>query len=257
MAFVEIAVQEQVGVLRLNRPERLNALSFDVLSDFRAALAELRVREVRALVLTGTGRAFSAGADVKEWASSERDPGAPSWGELAHALMAEYYEFPVPKVAAVNGLAYGAGCDFALASDIRIAHPEARFCEAYIRLAIPPDVGGTWLLPRVVGEARALEMIITGREVGAEEAARIGLVNVVTGEDNFWPTVEEWAGRLAHGPTAAIRLARDLVRGSAGLQLRSGLAAEDRATQSLHDSHDHREALAAQVEKRAVTFLGH
>lgn len=257
MAFVDIEVKDQVGVLRLNRPERLNALSVDVLRQFQGALARFRDQEVRAIVLTGTGRAFSAGADVKEWASTVNDPDAPSWADLAHALMVAYYEFPVPKIAAVNGLAYGAGCDFTLASDIRIAHPRAVFSEAYIRLAIPPDVGGTWLLPRMVGEARALEMIITGREVAAQEAAGMGLVHVLTGEDDFWPTVEEWARRLAQGPTAAIRLARDLVRGSSALGLRAAMAAEGRATESLHDSHDHREALAAQVEKRGVTFLGH
>ncbi|MGC8486751.1 MAG: enoyl-CoA hydratase/isomerase family protein [Clostridia bacterium] len=257
MAFVEVDVRDEVGYLRLNRPERLNALSLQVLEEFQQALDGFRSEAVRAIVLTGTGRAFSAGADVKEWASETRDAGAPSWTDRAHSLIVDYYNFPVPKIAAVNGLAFGAGCDFALASDIRIAHPTARFCEAYIRLAIPPDVGGTWLLPRVVGEARALEIIISGREVGAPEAERIGLVNVVTGEDDFWPTVEEWATRLAHGPTAAIRLARDLVRGSAGLSLQEGVDAEGRATDSLHDSHDHREALQAQVEKRPVTFLGH
>lgn len=257
MAFVEVTVKDEVGYIRLNRPERLNALSLAVLEEFQQALDRFRHEPVRALVLTGTGRAFSAGADIKEWASESRESDAPSWPDRAHALMVDYYDFPVPKIAAVNGLAFGAGCDFTLASDIRIAHPSARFCEAYIRLAIPPDVGGTWLLPRIVGEARAIDIITSGREVSASEAERIGLVNVVTGEEDFWPTVEEWAGRLAQGPTAAIRLARDLVRGSASLSLKEGMEAEGRATDSLHDSHDHREALQAQVEKRPVTFLGH
>jgi len=256
MSFVDVTVAGAVGYIRLNRPERLNALSLAVLREFQDALDRFRREPVRAIVLTGEGRAFSAGADVKEWAAESRAPDAASWPERAHALMEDYYAFPVPKIAAVNGLAFGAGCDFALASDFRIAHPSARFCEAYIRLAIPPDVGGTWLLPRIVGEARALEIITTGREVRAAEAERIGLVNVVTGEEDFWSTVEEWARRLAHGPTAAMRLARDLVRASAALSLKAALEAEGRATESLHDSHDHQEALRAFVEKREARFLG-
>jgi len=256
MSDVEVSVRGPVGWIRLNRPERLNAISRDVIIQLQATLEEFRRAGVRALVVTGTGRAFSAGADVKEWASGEADQEGPSWGALMHAFMAAFWDFPVPKIAAVNGLAYGAGCDLALACDIRIGHPDARFCEAYIRLGIPPDCGGTWLLPRVVGEARALEMILTGREVGASEAREMGLLTVLTGPEDFDATVESWADRLGHGPTVALGHARTLVREAAQRTLAEALEAEGAATEICSQTEDHREALQARAQKRSIAFRG-
>ncbi len=257
MSDVEVDVRGAVGWLTLNRPQRLNAISVRVIRELHAGLAALEDQGVRALVLTGAGRAFSAGADVKEWAAGSASPEQASWPERMHAFVQALYEFPGPTLAAVNGLAYGAGCDLTLACDFRVGSASARFCEAYMRLAIPPDCGGTFLLPRIVGEARALDLILTGREVGAEEALAMGLLNEVAPVETFLARVEAWADRLGQGPTVALRSARDLVRRSRLLSLGEALAAERATTARCEDTDDHRAALAGAVDKSPVHFVGH
>src|SRR5947209_8764899 len=208
MEYQNILWEEQggVGIITLNRPDALNALNRPHLIELDHAVQRAAFdRNVRSLVITGAGRGFSAGADVKEWgAGNEDEEPSAGWIDLAHTLITRIYRLPKPVVAAVNGVAVGAGCDITLASDLRVASTKARFGQAYIKLGYCPDAGGSFLLPRLIGEARAIELIYTGRIIDADEANRIGLLNAVVEPDQLMPTALELAGRLAKGPTIAI-----------------------------------------------------
>jgi 2-(1,2-epoxy-1,2-dihydrophenyl)acetyl-CoA isomerase len=251
--------QEGVGIITLNRPDALNALNRPHLRELNHAVDRARFdASVRSLVITGAGRGFSSGADVKEWGSGagEGDEPEASWIDLAHALIMKIYRLPKPVVAAVNGVAVGAGCDMALASDLRVASTKARFGQAYIRLGYCPDAGGSFLLPRLIGEARAMEMIYTGRIIEADEADRIGLLNRLVEPEDLMPTALELAGRLAKGPTVAIGLSKENIRQNAYLNIEDALRNERRAGEICGRTEDAKEGLSATIERRDANFQG-
>ena len=245
-----------VATATLNRPQRLNALDTAMLVELDAVLARAwRDASVRCLVLTGAGRGFCAGADVKEW-SAGASPEDGDWAQLMHQLMPRLYRMPKPVIAAVNGVAAGAGFDLALAADLRIASTNARFGSVYVNIGFCPDGGASFLLPRAVGAVRAAELIFTGRIIGSEEADRIGLLSTLVEPELFASTVEEWAGRLAAGPTVAIGLAKENLRENATLSLESALRTERRSGELCAATADHAEGLRAVIEKRAPAFVG-
>jgi enoyl-CoA hydratase/carnithine racemase len=260
MDYQNILWEEQggVGIITLNRPDALNALNRPHLIELDHAVQRAAFdRKVRSLVITGAGRGFSAGADVKEWgAGNEEDEPSAGWIDLAHTLIMRIYRLPKPVVAAINGVAVGAGCDITLASDLRVASTKARFGQAYIKLGYCPDAGGSFLLPRSIGEARAMELIYTGRIIDAEEANRIGLLNAVVEPDQLMPTALELAGRLAKGPTIAIGLAKENVRRNALLPIEDALRTERRAGEICGRTEDAKEGLAATIARREATFQG-
>jgi 2-(1,2-epoxy-1,2-dihydrophenyl)acetyl-CoA isomerase len=173
-----------------------------------------------------------------------------------HQLMPRLDRMPKPVIAAVNGVAVGAGFDLALAADLRIASTSARFGSVYVNIGFCPDGGASFLLPRVVGQARAAELIFTGRIIGAEEADRLGLLTALVEPELFADTVDEWAARLAAGPTVAIGLAKENLRENATLSLESALRNERRSGELCAETADHAEGLRAVVEKRAPSFAG-
>lgn len=252
--------QDGVGIITLNRPERLNAIDTKTIIELSTLIERCWNREsVRAVVITGTGRAFSAGADVKEWAAqSENDTAEEDggWAYHMHRLMPQIYRLPKPVIAAVNGVAVGGGCDLTLVADFRIASTAARFGEVYIRLGFSPDAGGTYLLPKIIGASRAAELIYTGRIIDAEEADKIGLVNALVEPDQLMPTAMEWATRLASGPTVGIGLAKELIHGNADLSFEEALRNEHRAGAICAATEDHQEGLRATVEKRPAVYKG-
>ena len=251
-------LQDGVGTITMNRPAAMNALNRQHLVDLNAAVQRARFDpDVRCLVITGSGRGFCAGADFKEWGSgaSDEEP-SDGWIDLAHALITRIYRMPKPVIAAVNGVAVGAGCDIALASDLRIAANTARFGQAYIKLGYCPDAGGSFLLPRLIGEARAMEMIYTGRIIDAAEADRIGLLNSVVEPDQLLPTAMELAGRLAKGPTLAIGLSKENIRQNPLLNIEDALRNERRAGEICGRTEDAKEGLAATLERREANFQG-
>jgi enoyl-CoA hydratase/carnithine racemase len=252
--------QDGVGVITLNRPERLNAIDVQTIVELDHLVERSWNREsVRSIILTGAGRGFSAGADVKEWSGptgSESVEDNDGWALRMHRLMSRLYRIPKPVIAAVNGVAVGGGCDLTLVADFRIASTAARFGEVYIRVGFSPDAGGTFLLPRLIGPSRAAELIYTGRIIDAQEADRIGLVNALVEPEELMPTALEWAKRLASGPTVAIGLAKELIRQNAELAFEDALRNERRAGQICGGTEDHREGLRATVEKRQPTFTG-
>ncbi len=250
--------QDGVGIITLNRPDALNALNYAHLEELHDAVSRAEYDpDLRSLVITGAGRGFSAGADVKEWGAGN-DDGEPAagWVDLAHALITRIYRMPKPVVAAVNGVAVGAGCDIALASDLRVASTTARFGQAYIRVGYCPDAGGSFLLPRLIGEARAMEMIYTGRIIDASEAERIGLLNGLVEPEELMPAAMELADRLAKGPTVAIGLSKQNIRQNAMLSIEDALRNERRAGNICGLTEDAKEGLAATVERREANFKG-
>ena len=258
---VVTAVDEAVTTITLNRPQRLNALDTLTLAALDEAFARAAADPaVRAIIVTGAGRAFCAGADVKEWASGATGgPDRPTddWVTLAHRLIARVYRLPKPVIAAINGVAVGAGFDLALSCDFRIGASASRFGAVYVNIGIAPDAGGTYLLPRIVGMTRAKELIYTGRIIDANEAAQIGIVSTVTDDDKLMAAASELAGRLAAGPSVAIGLAKENIQEHWNVSIESALRSEKRAGGIASATADHAEGLKAVNEKRTPQFTGH
>jgi enoyl-CoA hydratase/carnithine racemase len=249
-----------VTIITINRPERMNALDSLTLAALDDAFARAASdAAVRAIVLTGTGRAFSAGADVKEWASGDaggNDGPADGWVTLAHRVVSRVYRLPKPVVAAVNGVAVGAGFDLALACDFRIGADTSRFGAVYVNIGFAPDAGGTFLLPRIVGMTRAKDLIYTGRIIDAEEAAGIGVLSSVVQGSELIAAARELAGRLASGPSVAIGLAKENIQDHWNSTLEDALRNESRAGSICGATADHVEGLKAVNEKRPPQFTG-
>lgn len=258
---VLLDVADEVATITLNRPESLNALDSRTLSELGRAVRRCRAdKAVRAVVLTGAGRAFCAGADVKEWAAGEQpgegDDVSEDWVTMAHRLLAHLYRLPKPVVAAVNGVAVGAGLDLALSADFRVASEGARFGSVYIRIGIPPDVGASFLLPRIVGVTKAKELIYTGRIVDSGEALSCGLVSELVPAEAVLPRALELAGELAAGPTVAIGLAKENIQEHEYLTVEQALQSEHRAGEVAMATEDHKEGLAAVNARRQPSFKG-
>jgi methylglutaconyl-CoA hydratase len=254
---VRYQVAGQVATITLDRPEKLNAMDRQMFAELEAAAAMAGGDPaVRAVVVTGAGRAFSSGLDVAEFAAMG-DPAAAERvvADVQRAISA-FELLPKPVVAAVNGLAFGGGLQLAIACDLRLAAERAEFASMEMRWAIVPDLGGTERLPRLVGLGRAKELIFTGRQVGAEEAQRIGLVNRVVPERDLAIEAAELAGGLAAGPTLALGLAKQALNEAFERSTVEGMEAARRAQRRTFASIDHAEARAAFAERRPPRFGG-
>jgi enoyl-CoA hydratase/carnithine racemase len=248
-------VSERIATVTLDRPDVRNAIDARMQDELHGALSRLRSDpNVGILVLTGCGdRAFAAGADIAQL--REHGPLDGLEGRL-QALVDRVEEFEKPTIAAVNGYALGGGCELAMACDIRIAAEGARFGLPELNLSVLPGAGGTQRLVRLAGAGRALEMILTGRMVAAEEARAAGLVTTVVPAEELLATARDIAaGVLAKGPVA-VRLARQVVRAAADVDLRTGLAIERLAQSVLYSLGDKEEGIDAFLEKRAPAFEG-
>jgi 2-(1,2-epoxy-1,2-dihydrophenyl)acetyl-CoA isomerase len=246
-----------VRTLTLNRPEARNALNLELLTALRNELAEaLEHDSVRCLVLAGSGKAFCAGADVKDWAESGPQQGPDTWVTEAHTLVVELAGAPLPTIAVLNGAAVGAGLDLALACDFRVAADTARFACAYTWMAYPPDVGGTWLLPRLVHPDHAKRFVFTGEFWDAPTALERGLVSEVVPQEGLAERGAELARELAAGPTVAIGHAKRLLDSAHRRTFGEQLQAEASAGEECALTEDHREALAAVAARREPVFRG-
>jgi 2-(1,2-epoxy-1,2-dihydrophenyl)acetyl-CoA isomerase len=247
-----------VATVTLNRPERLNAFNDQMIAEATAAFKEAeKDSEVRCVVLTGNGRAFSSGQDLKDVLEREGDF---SIGDhLRHGynnLVRRIVGIEKPVIAAVNGVAAGAGCGVALATDIRIASHEASFILSFSRVGLIPDSGSTWTLPRLVGYSRAFEMAITANRIPAEKALAWGLVNQLAPAEQLGEIVAAWANALADGPTLAYGLTKRAMHKANGMGLGEALAYESQLQEVAGRSEDSREGVRAFVEKREPKFVG-
>jgi 2-(1,2-epoxy-1,2-dihydrophenyl)acetyl-CoA isomerase len=259
VAKVDYEVRDRVAWITLNRPDKLNALGGDMrevlLSHIGTAVAD---DTARALVLTGAGRSFCAGGDIDNMIRLRSEGNEAGFRRLLHTgneVMLALQAFPGLTVAAVNGVAAGAGLSLSLSCDLRLAAPSATFAAPWIKLDLVPDWGASFWLPRLIGSGRALEMVLTGAPVEAEEAARIGLITAIIDEDDFENAVQRRASRLG-AASFAVAHAKRLVRLGAEDPMEAALARESEAQEDCFDSRDFQEGVNAFIEKRKPEFEG-
>ena len=254
-------VSDRSATITLNRPDKLNAFTGPMIDAWAGALAEAqRDDQVNVVVVTGAGRAFCAGGDVKamhEAKEGQRQrPLAEKVAPFRDRVALAIRDAPKPIIAAVNGAAAGAGMNIALACDIRIASTNAKFSQAFVRRGLHPDWGGTYFLPRIVGMAKACELIFTGDVIDAAEALRLGLVSAVHPPEQLLPATYALAARIASGPPIAIRLARRALQHNLAVDLRAALEFETFAQNVCFETEDAEEGIRAFVEKREPKFQG-
>jgi 2-(1,2-epoxy-1,2-dihydrophenyl)acetyl-CoA isomerase len=255
MAEVEIERDGAVLTVTLNRPDKLNAFDSAMHEGFAAALKEARAPEVRAAVLTGAGRGFCVGQDLSELVKGERDVAGllrERWNR--HVLALRDLEKPV--LAAVNGPAAGAGLSLACACDVRLAASSAAFVPAFVGVGLVPDTGGSWLVPRLFGYARAFEWMCSGRKLPAAEALEWGLVSEVIEGDGVLARTQELAAELAALPTRAVAMTKRLFARASSGRLEEQLELEAQLQAAATRTEDFAEGVAAFLEKREPRFSG-
>ena len=257
MGYQTLIVESAGGIatLTLNRPQARNALDLVMRRELVAALDEIEADPAaRAVILTGAGGHFCAGGDVKSM-----EPGSAAAEGRArllalNALIVRLVEFPRPVIAMVDGFAVGAGCNLALCCDLIVASDRAKFGEVFAKIGLVPDGGGSWLLPRMVGLARAKELIFTADIIDAAEAARIGLVNRVVPAAELATVTRALAAKVAQGPPKALAMAKHMVNRAASTDLASALDVEAFSQAIAITGDEHREGLAAFFGKRPPKF---
>lgn len=248
--YIQLLKQGHIAILTVSRPEALNALNMAVLDELElTARAVGEDRTIRALVVTGAGKAFVAGADISEMSGLD-EAGALELARRGQRAITAIEELEIPVIAAINGYALGGGCELALACDIRLAGERAKLGQPETGLGITPGFGGTQRLPRVIGMNRALEMIYTGRVINAEEAFRIGLVNRVCGQDELMDCAVKLAEEIAANAPHAVRSAKRAARRFTDSALADDLAFEAEAFAKCFNTEDQKMAMRAFVEKR-------
>ncbi|MFS0736622.1 enoyl-CoA hydratase-related protein [Sphingomonas sp. 1P06PA] len=245
--------RDRIAILTLDRPQALNALSFALIGEIGGAFDAVAASDARALIVTGAGeKAFCAGADIGELTGRTLDQ-QKRGAELGQAVFARLDRLPIPSIALVNGYAFGGGCELALACTFRLATVSAKFGLPEIKLGLIPGYGGTQRLPRLIGEALALEMILTGRTVGAEEAERIGLINRIVAAPALDAAIA-FAGQFTGYSLLAARFAREAVQRAAMTTLAEGLRIEADLSTLAYRTADAEEGMRAFLEKRPARF---
>jgi enoyl-CoA hydratase len=248
------STEDQIGIVTLNRPQVLNALSHELMGELTQALEAFdRDENVRAIVLTGSERAFAAGADIKEMSDETsisimlKDQFA-TWDKVKNVKK--------PIIAAVSGFALGGGCELAMTCDIIVASESAQFGQPEINIGVIPGAGGTQRLTRCVGKYKAMEMILTGRPITAHEAMEAGLVNRVVPVELFLEEAKNLAKEIAKRPPLAVQMAKEAVLKTFDVPITEGLNFERKNFYALFSSEDQKEGMKAFLEKRAASFVG-
>ncbi|MBM7486802.1 enoyl-CoA hydratase [Bradyrhizobium sp. USDA 3686] len=258
--LVLMDVRKSIAVLTLNRPDKLNALNYALIDRAMELLNAIEQDDaIRAVILTGAGRAFSAGADIKEFSESVRqgpEAAVRAFVRRGQAFTARMEAFPKPIIAAVNGIAFGGGCEITEAVHLAIASESAVFAKPEINIGIPPTFGGTQRLPRLAGRKRALEYLLTGDTFSPQRAYELGLVNSVVAPDQVLQSAIDLAERiLRHSPLAASRVISAVTRGL-NASIAEGLAIESEQFARMVPTYDIREALDAWMARRAPHYRG-
>src|SRR5580700_7162649 len=260
MADLEYSVADGIGTIRLNRPERKNAFTLEMVDQWAGYLAAARTDpEVRVLVLTGTGDAFCSGVDLER--RNEGTPATPLarkqvLSDRVHRIALAMEDLDKPVIAAINGVAVGAGLDMALMCDMRIMARSTRMSEGYVRVGLVPGDGGCYYLPRLVGVAKALELLLTGDFIDADEAVRIGLVNRAVDDNELEAAVAALARKIADLHPVAVRMIKRATYQSLRTDLRTALDLISSHTGVLGSMQDTAEAMAAFREKRKPRYTG-
>ena len=252
MALVEVTKQGHVGIVTMNRPEALNALSSAVFADLTAALDQVEQDDdVYVVIITGAGRAFVAGADIGEMANMNVEEGL-AFSELGNSLLMRVDMFPKPTIAAVNGFALGGGCELSLACDIRIASEKAKFGQPEVGLGITPGFGGTQRMARIIGTGAAMELIYTAETIDAKRAEAIGMVNHVVAPDELMDFALNLANKIAANAQVAIRTSKMAIRRGIDCDISTAVTYEALAFATCFGTEDQKDAMKAFVEKRKL-----
>lgn len=260
MAYETILFEIDAGVatLTLNRPDRLNSFNTQMHEDVKDAVSHAEA-EARCLMITGAGRGFCAGQDLAD-RSVSADGSTPDLGKSLEVyynpLIRRITAMAMPVVCAVNGVAAGAGVNIALACDMVIAAQSAKFVQSFSNLGLLPDSGGSWVLPRLIGQARAMGLTLTGTPITAQQAADWGMIWQVVGDDVLMETAEALAAKFAQGPTRGLAATKKFIRTSGQNSLDTQLDLERDTMRELGQSEDYKEGVAAFLEKRPPTFTG-
>lgn len=253
MSNVLLEMKDHVAVITINRPKALNALSTEVLSDLNSALAEVcQTKSIYALIITGAGeKSFVAGADIAEMKDKNTDEAA-TYGRFGNQIFSRIENFRCPVIAAVNGFALGGGCELAMACDIRIASSNARFAQPETGLGITPGFGGTQRLPRLVGAGIAKELIYSCRQIKADEALAIGLVNKVVEPENLMEEAMKLANRIAANAPIAVANAKKAINDGLQTNMDAGVSIEVKEFSACFATEDQKLAMNAFVNKEKV-----
>ncbi|SEK66939.1 MULTISPECIES: enoyl-CoA hydratase-related protein [unclassified Butyrivibrio] len=250
MGFVNVEVKDKIAVLTINRPEALNALNSQVLDDLNAALDSIDVNTVRALVLTGAGeKSFVAGADIGEMSTLTKAEGE-AFGKKGNDVFRKLETFPIPTIAAVNGFALGGGCEISMSCDIRICSDNAMFGQPEVGLGITPGFGGTQRLARLIGAGMAKQLIYTARNIKADEAYRIGLVNAVYTQEELLPAAEKMANTIAAQAPIAVRACKKAINDGLQLDIDKAIELEEKIFGDCFETEDQREGMANFLRKK-------
>ena len=252
MEFINYEVDSAVAVLTINRPKALNALNSAVLDELNAALDAIDLNEVRALIITGAGeKSFVAGADIGEMSTLTKAEGE-AFGKKGNDVFRKIETLPIPVIAAVNGFALGGGCELAMACDIRLASEKAKFGQPEVGLGITPGFGGTQRLARIVGVSNAMELILTAKNINAQQAKEIGLVSHVYPPEELMDKAMELAQAIAANAQVAVRQSKAAIRRGQQTDMYTGAAYEAEAFAVCFATEDQKDAMTAFVNKEKV-----
>ena len=254
MEFITYEVEGQIGIITINRPKALNALNSTVLEELDKTLDAVDLQTVRCLILTGAGeKSFVAGADIGEMSTLTKAEGE-AFGKKGNDVFRKLETFPIPVIAAVNGFALGGGCEISMSCDIRICSENAVFGQPEVGLGITPGFGGTQRLARIVGTGKAKEMIYGARNIKAEEAYRIGLVNNVYPLEELMPAAKKLAATIARNAPIAVRNCKRAINEGLQVDMDQAVVIEEKLFGNCFETYDQKEGMAAFLEKRPAKF---
>lgn len=258
MGYVDYESKGQIGIITINRPKALNALNSEVLDELKTVVESIDMKEVRCLIITGAGeKSFVAGADIAEMSGLSAAEGE-AFGKKGNDIFRMIEMLPVPVIAAVNGFALGGGCELSMCCDFRICSENAMFGQPEVGLGITPGFGGTQRLARLVGPGMAKQLIYTAKNIRAEEALRIGLVNAVYPLEQLIPEAEKLAARIASNAPIAVRACKKAVNEGLEADMDAAIVLEEKLFGSCFGTHDQKEGMSAFLEKRKEReFLNH
>ena len=250
MNFVKFDTEGAVGVVTIERPKALNALNSEVLAELEACFDSIDTDVIKAVILTGSGdKSFVAGADIAEMSKLNPAEGE-AFGKKGNDVFRKIETFPIPVIAAVNGFALGGGCEIAMSCDIRICSDNAMFGQPEVGLGITPGFGGTQRLARLIGAGMAKQLIYTARNIKADEAFRIGLVNAIYPQEELMPAAKKMAAAIAQNAPIAVRACKKAINDGLDVNMDDAIVIEEKLFGSCFETHDQIEGMSAFLEKR-------